>query len=453
MENFSQKGQSSSKAFRFTNGFSKMSKDEKIDYVVRHYLDNSPKTKEIIKSFWHENTSEQKVFDEFSENTLSNFYFPFGVCPHVLINGELHCVPMVIEESSVVAAASNASKFWLNRGGFKAEVISTKKIGQVHMIWSGGPSQLKSFFDEQRECLIEAIVPLTLNMKERGGGLLGIELLDKTDQEEGYFQIWCEFETCDAMGANFINSVLEAIGYQFKQLVEEKLSKNKGAGLQVIMSILSNYTPDCLVKAWVECPISELSGVAPGMIPEEFVERFQKAVRIAKIDIHRATTHNKGIFNGIDAVALATGNDFRAIEACGHTFAARDGQYRGLTDCEVREGIFSFSLELPLALGTVGGLTTLHPLAKLSLDLLGCPSAYKLMQIAAVMGLAQNFAALRTLVTTGIQKGHMKMHLMNVLNQLEASPVEREEAKVYFEDKVISFSAVRDYLGQLRKWH
>ena len=187
------------------------------------------------------------------------------------------------------------------------------------------------------------------------------------------------------------------------------------------------------------------------MDAESLARRFAMAVRIAQIDPYRATTHNKGIYNGIDAVVLATGNDFRAIEACGHTYAARDGQYRSLSRCTVHDGIFHFELEIPLALGTVGGLTALHPLARLSLELLGRPSARELMQIVAAVGLAQNFAAVRSLVTTGIQQGHMKMHLTNILNHLGANEAESAAAQSYFTGQTVSFSAVRTFLDQTRQ--
>ena len=175
-------------------------------------------------------------------------------------------------------------------------------------------------------------------------------------------------------------------------------------------------------------------------------ERFSMAVRIAQIDPYRATTHNKGIYNGIDAVVLATGNDFRAIEACGHTYASRDGQYRSLSTCSVREGMFHFELKVPLAMGTVGGLTALHPLAKRSLEILGHPTAPELMCITAAVGLAQNFGAVRSLVTTGIQQGHMKMHLTNMLNHLGATEEEAAAAQHYFQSQTVSFSAVRAFL-------
>ncbi|MCO4793008.1 MAG: hydroxymethylglutaryl-CoA reductase [Bacteriovoracaceae bacterium] len=436
------------------SGFSKLSKEEKINFLVDVYLGKSESTRSLIQGFWHNNTEDQKVFDEFSENTISNFYFPYGVVPNMMINQKLLCVPMVIEESSVVAACSKAAKFWLNRGGFNAKVISTTKNGQVHFIWKGDSDKLKSFFESVKEELINSVSPLVKNMEARGGGLLDIKLIDRTSDEPDYYQLWGDFETCDAMGANFINTILEALGNSFTDLVKANSEfQGEEKDLQVIMAILSNYTPECVVEAWVECPIEELQDPASDMSSQEFIEKFSRAIRISKIDVNRATTHNKGIFNGIDAVILATGNDFRAIEACGHTWASRHGKYQGLTDVTVNDGKFRFSLKLPLSLGTVGGLTALHPLARTSLEMLGHPNAKELMEVSACIGLAQNFAALRSLVTTGIQKGHMKMHLMNILNHLEANDEERKKAKLNFSTETISYQAVRDFINSLRQYH
>jgi len=433
------------------SGFSKLSKVEKIDYLVENYFSGSDRVKNDLKAFWHDNPESQRVFDEFSENTITNFYCPYGVVPNFMLNDKVHMVPMVIEESSVVAALSKAAKFWSGRGGFRAQVIDTEKLGQVHFIWKGETAKLEKFFSENYENILAHVTPLTKNMDKRGGGLKSMTLVDMSDQEDGYYQIKAAFETCDAMGANFINSVLESIG-EFLRIniptCEEFSDQEKD--VQVVMCILSNYTPNCLVKAWVECGIEELYEPGHEMSAQEFVEKFTRAVRIAQIDVHRATTHNKGIFNGIDGVILATGNDFRAVEACGHTHAARDGQYRSLTNCHVYDGKFRFEIEIPMALGTVGGLTALHPLAKMSLDMLENPSAKELMMVTASVGLAQNFAALRSLVTSGIQKGHMKMHLMNILNQLEATDAEKELVRNEFEHKVVSFKGVRDLLESVR---
>lgn len=434
-------------------GFSKLSKLEKIDFLVENYFSNTETARVMLKKFWHSDENIQKTIDEFSENTLTNFILPLGVVPNVLINGKLYCVPMVIEESSVVAASAKAANFWLTRGGFKTEIIGTKKIGQVHFIWNGETAKLEKLFLDKKAEILDSVKDITSNMVKRGGGILDMRLVDRTQDEPGYYQILGEFNTQDAMGANFINSILEAVSAKWKALIMEAEEFSYAEKeVQIIMAILSNYTPECRVRASVECRVIDLMDAGLGMTAEEFAAKFTRAVRIAKIDVTRATTHNKGIFNGVDAVVLATGNDFRAVEACGHAYAARDGQYRGLTSAEVVDGIFKFSLEIPLAIGSVGGLTSLHPMAKLSLDMLGRPGAEELMQIIASIGLAQNFGAVRSLVTSGIQKGHMKMHLMNILNHLEANSAEVERAKVHFENEVISFKAVREYIASLRNY-
>lgn len=434
-------------------GFSKLSKIEKIDLLINSFFSGGDREKELLKSFWHSDENSQRVFDEFSENTLTNFYFPYGVVPNLVLNGKNYCVPMVIEESSVVAAASKSVKYWAERGGIKAEILGTEKVGQVHFLFNGTHEKLFNFFNKVKPKLIEGVLLLTKNMRERGGGLLDITLVDKRDLEENYFQLFITFDTKDAMGANFINSVLEAIAENFKSLafLEESFSESEKEIL-VIMSILSNFTPDCAVRVYVESPIEQLADSALGMSPELFAKKFVKAVRIAEIDPYRAATHNKGIMNGVDAVILATGNDFRAVEACVHAYASNDGRYKSLSKAKIENGNFIFELTLPLALGTVGGLTSLHPLARFSLDMLGRPNSNELMMIVAAIGLAQNFGAVRSLVTSGIQKGHMKMHLMNILNHLEASEIEREKCKAYFSEKVISFNGVREYLNSMRTY-
>lgn len=429
------------------SGFSKLSKSEKIEWIVQQFAQDPEAAMETLKRFWVADEAQQRILDGFSENTITNFPMPFGVAPNFIINGKPYIIPMVIEESSVVAAASSAAKYWMSRGGFHAKVIATKKLGQVHFSWTGSFEELNAAFPELRGQLLEEASALTANMEKRGGGVLNIELVDLSHLEKDYYQLKVSFETCDSMGANFINSVLESFGSTLEHFV---VSQRLDGDLLVIMAILSNYTPECLVRAWVECPVDKL-----GLSPEDkdapfFADKFCKAVRIARIDPFRAVTHNKGIFNGVDAVVLATANDFRAIEACGHAYASHDGQYRSLSYCTIEDGVFRFWIDLPLAVGTVGGLTKLHPLARLSLELLGNPNAEELMQIIAVTGLAQNFAAVRSLVTTGIQKGHMKMHLQNILNHLGASIQEKRQADQYFQKEVVSFNGVRDFLSHLR---
>ncbi len=427
-------------------GFSKLNKRGKIKWIVENFFKDPEAVMHELVSYWHGSEEQQKVLDGFSENTISNFPMPFSVAPNFVINDQVYAIPMVIEESSVVAAAASAARYWMDRGGFKATVLSTIKVGQIHLSCLQDFSILSSWFDSNKKAILDSCCDVTANMVERGGGILGAQLLSFSEEED-YYQIRIQFETCDSMGANFINTVLETIAQTL--VARHQNDFGDQSHLQIIMCILSNYTPESLVRASVSCPIHKLGKVA-GLSPLQFAHRFAKAVRIAEIDPYRATTHNKGIFNGIDAVVLATGNDFRAVEACGHTYAARDGQYRSLSHCMVDETHFTFWLEIPMAIGTVGGLTKIHPIAKRSIEMLGNPSAQQLMQIITAVGLAQNFAAIRSLVTTGIQKGHMKMHLSNLLNQLKATEAEFRMAVEYFKDKVVSHKAVHDFLSILR---
>ncbi len=430
------------------SGFSKFSKAEKINWLIVNYFDGNSNAKSILESYWNSNTKLQQLHDEFIENTISNFYMPFGVAPNFLINGKLYTIPMTIEESSVVAAASNAAKFWLSRGGFKTTILSTTKIGHVHFIFEGKSSILNTFFKKIKPQLLEATKPLTQNMEKRGGGILDINLVDCTQKMTHYFQLEATFETKDAMGANFINSCLEQIASTFETLAQNT-SELEGNQPKIIMSILSNYVPDCVVRTEVSCKVEELT-LEGHFTGQEFAEKFIRAVQIAEVEPYRAVTHNKGIMNGVDAVVIATGNDFRAVEAGVHAYAAKNGQYSSLSHASLEHGVFKFWMDIPLALGTVGGLTGLHPMVKLALKMLGTPSATKLMEIVAVAGLAQNFAALRSLTTTGIQKGHMKMHLLNILNQLEASKDEKEAMIAHFKTHTVSHRAVVEALKNLR---
>ena len=426
-------------------GFSKLSKLGKIKWIVEHFFTEPEVVMKELKSYWLSNEDQQRVLDGFSENTISNYPLPYGVAPNFVINGRTYAVPMVTEESSVVAAAASAAKYWMTRGGFKVEVLNTIKCGQIHFYWTSEQEVLHRMMPELEQKLIQDTNYITEKMRSRGGGILSLELKE-FQEEPNYYQLFIRVETCDSMGANFINSILE----QFAQTLSKELNEVQPGACDVIMSILSNYTPECLVRASVSCPIDDFSSKLDGYKKHQLADRFYKAVKIARIDPYRATTHNKGIFNGIDAVVLATGNDFRAIEACGHAYAARDGQYRSLSYCTIDDGEFRFWMDIPLAVGTVGGLTNLHPVARRSLELLGHPSARELMVIIAATGLAQNFAAVRSLVTTGIQAGHMKLHLGNILAQLTENEDERSAAERHFNDKVVSFAAVRDFIAQKR---
>lgn len=432
------------------SGFSKLSKRGKIKWIVENFFKDPENVMHELMSYWHKNEDQQKILDAFSENTISNYHLPYSVAPNFLINGKMYCVPMVTEESSVVAAASAGAKFWMERGGIHAQVISTVKLGQIHFNWSGNKTLLEDQLPVLKQQMLNEASELLKNMKARGGGVEKIEI-KQFDNIPNYFQLLIAFETCDSMGANFINSCLESFSSTLeKYITQSPAFKDEERDMEIIMSILSNYTPDCLVRVWVECPISSLGDFSGTLSANDFADKFFQAVEIAKYDTYRAVTHNKGIFNGIDAVVLATANDFRAVEACGHAYASRNGSYSSLSHCELKNGNFYFSLEIPLALGTVGGLTSLHPMAKRSLELLQNPGSTELMMIAAATGLAQNFAALRSLVTTGIQYGHMKMHLKNILMQLQATDAEIQKAQDHFRSHKVSYNAVRRFLDEMR---
>ena len=433
------------------SGFSKLSKEEKIKWIANQYFSTPAEAISLLKNYWNSDEKIQKLHDEFIENTITNFYIPLGVAPNFLINGKYSTIPMAIEESSVVAAAAKAAKFWSTRGGFKATVLNTEKIGQVHFIYKGEESKLNLFFAQIKNKFFSETESITVNMQKRGGGILDIILKDKTDLLPNYFQLHATFETKDSMGANFINSCLEQFAKTLKEEAQHyDLFTDAEKDIEVVMSILSNYVPNCIVRAEVSCPVADLEEKhIPN--PKEFAAKFVQAIQIAEVEPYRAVTHNKGIMNGVDAVVLATGNDFRAVEAGIHAYAARTGKYSSLSHAKIEDGIFTFWLEIPLALGTIGGLTSLHPLVKLSLEMLEKPSAKELMQYVAVAGLAQNFAALRSLTTTGIQEGHMKMHLNNIINQFEANNEERILIHKYFKKNTVSHSAVVTYIENLRK--
>ena len=432
-------------------GFSKLSKEEKIKWIVKEYFSDSSEAITLLKNYWNSDEKIQKLHDEFIENTISNFYIPLGVAPNFLINGKYKSIPMAIEESSVVAAASKAAKFWSTRGGFKATVIDTEKIGQVHFIFKGDESKLALFFAQTKSRFLEDTESITKNMKKRGGGILDIVLKDRSNLLPNYFQLHATFDTKDSMGANFINSCLEQFAKTLKtEASNYEIFSEDEKNIEVVMSILSNYVPNCIVRAEVSCPVDLLvEKHIPS--PREFAKKFIQAVQIAEIEPYRAVTHNKGIMNGIDAVVLATGNDYRAVEAGIHAYASRNGSYTSLSHAKIENDIFTFWMEVPLALGTVGGLTSLHPLAKFSLEILENPSAKELMQYVAVAGLAQNFAALRSLTTSGIQEGHMKMHLNNILNQFKATEEESDLIRKHFKHNAVSHNAVVDYIENLRR--
>jgi len=428
------------------HGFSKLSREDQIQ-LLREFTGNPVSLEAHLNDHRLQDSKWQGVYDSFSENAVSNFFLPYCIAPNFRIDNRFYFVPMVTEESSVVAAASSAAKFWSERGGFHTRVSSVNKPGHIHFTWNGSPEEISSFVTGLIPGLHKATSMLTRNMKKRGGGITDIQLIDRTATLEGYYQIEVMFNTVDSMGANFINSCLERMAAFIGKQVELAGISDR---FSIVMAILSNYTPQCTVECSIACDPDRLSHPAYGMNGLEFARKFEFAVNISRQDTHRAVTHNKGIYNGIDAVVIATGNDFRAVEADGHAFAARDGKYRGLTEVEVYPDSFSCKIEIPISIGTIGGLTRLHPLAAVSLEILGNPDVPKLMSIASAAGLACNFSAVRSLITGGIQSGHMHMHLSNILHQLQADPEEKKAAVAYFREHTVSYAEVEVFLTGMR---
>lgn len=423
-------------------GFSRLSRDEKVRLAAEFASNPEEFAREIFANRFTQNGNQVA---DYTENAISDFRLPYSVAPNFLINGKLFMVPMVTEESSVVAAAASAAKFWLDRGGFVAGIENTIKPGHIHFIWHGLTDELNQFFEEIADELYRSVDNLTASMSTRGGGIVGIKLVDLTAVIDSYFQVEVLFKTADAMGANFINSCLESMA---ECLVSQAEIKGHAGQVEIIMAILSNYTPQCLAKCKVSCRYDELIFNGIPIRGRDFARKFELAVQIAHNDISRAVTNNKGIFNGVDAVMLATGNDFRAVESAGHSWASRSGRYRGLSEVKLTEEQFELSLVLPLPVGVTGGLTNLHPLVRASLRLLGNPDAETLMTIAISAGMANHFSAIRALITEGIQRGHMRMHLNNILNQLNAGENEKMAAFRHFAGRKISFAGVRDFLSQ-----
>ena len=427
-------------------GFSKLSRDKKISWISKNFLDNSIEFESILNKYLNDDKNIQSIHNSLSENVISNFHLPYSISPNFLINNKNYCIPLVTEESSVVAALSNSSKFWYDRGGFKSKVLSKIKTGQVHFKYDGNAESLEKFIIENEHRLIESTDRITKKMRERGGGISNIKLVNKSKELKSYYQLHVDFNTIDSMGANFINSCLEIISKNFKELLNDSSKfKESEKRIEIIMSILSNYTPECIVESSVECKIDDLSDI-DGITSKEFALKFKNAFDIANIDISRAVTHNKGIMNGIDAVLISTGNDFRAVEAGIHAFASSKGMYKSLSECTIIDNIFKIKLKIPLSIGTIGGITDIHPMVKLSLKLLENPTSDKLMNIICSVGLAQNFAAVKSLVTSGIQKGHMKMHLINLLIKQNATKDQINKAEAYFKDRDINSQSVKDFL-------
>lgn len=418
------------------NGFSKKSYQERLELLRAQALLSPEKQ----RSLEQDEQMSVTVADQLSENVVGTFSLPYSLVPEVLVNGQEYTVPYVTEEPSVVAAASYASKIIKRAGGFTAQVHERQMIGQVVLYQVANPEQTQEKIVSKKAELLELANQAYPSIVKRGGGARDLHV-EEIKGETDFLVVYLHVDTQEAMGANMLNTMLEAL----KPVLEE-LSQG-----QSLMGILSNYATDSLVTASCRIAFRYLSRQKDQ--GREIAEKMTLASQFAQADPYRAATHNKGIFNGIDAILIATGNDWRAIEAGTHAFASRDGRYQGLSqwtlDLEREELVGQMTLPMPVA--TKGGSIGLNPCVALSHELLGNPSAKELSQIIVSIGLAQNFAALKALVSTGIQQGHMKLQAKSLA--LLAGASESEVAPLVerlITDKTFNLETAQRYLENLR---
>ena len=415
-------------------GFAKLSPTERIEALLKEGLLTWDEA-QILK--------EQKglplsIADQLTENVLSTFDLPFSLAPYFLINGRDYVLPMVTEEPSVVAAASFAAKLIQRSGGFTTQVHQRQMIGEIALTDVEDRNTASKRILEDKETLLQLANEAYPSIVKRGGGARDLWVENKGD----FLIVYLAVDPKEAMGANMLNTMLEALTDRIQKL----------SGGQALMAILSNLATRSLVSARCAIDFKVLS-----RNPEEAIElahRMEQASQLAQVDPYRAATHNKGIFNGIDALVLATGNDWRAIEAGAHAYAAQSGSYKGLSHwtSQPKEKKLYGEITLPMPVATKGGSIGLNPTVQVSHRLLGEPSAIELAGIIASLGLAQNFAALKALVTTGIQAGHMKLQARSLA--LLAGAKEEEVPRLVnqlLENKPFNLEKAQTLLQELRK--
>lgn len=365
--------------------FYQMSPAERLDF-----LDLKSETRQILE----ETVLDAALADNLIENQISEFELPMGLAQNFVINGKKFLVPMVTEEPSVIAAASNGAKI---AGNFQTVLSERLMRGQIVFYDVDQADHLMQTIEENQAGIFRAAKEAYPSIIKRGGGLRQVS--SRAFEAEGFVSVDFKMDVKDAMGANIVNAILEGVANLFRTWFPEQ---------KILFSILSNYATESLVKVSCEIPVERLS---KGNNGQEVAEKIQAASRFSKIDPYRAATHNKGIMNGINAVVLATGNDTRAVASGIHAYASKEGSYQGLAKWDVKDGLLLGSLELPLSVATVGGAVKVLPKAQAALELLEITEAKELAQVMAAVGLAQNLAALRALVSEGIQQGHMSLQV------------------------------------------
>ncbi len=415
------------------SGFYRLSIQERLE-KLRTFADLSDEEVALLKAF---GGLDAATADRMIENVVGSYAFPLGIATNFQINGKDYLIPMALEEPSVVAAASNAARMARKTGGFTARTTDPVMIGQIQVADLPDVKVAKQAILKQKENLLMVANRQDPILVKFGGGALDLQLRTLESMMGPMLIIHLLVDTRDAMGANAVNTMCEALA----PIIEE-LTKGK-----VYLRILSNLAVYRLAKAEAIFPAKSLGG-------SKGVDGILKAYAFAQADPYRCATHNKGIMNGIDAVLLSTGQDFRAIEAGAHTYAAtREGGYQSLTQYnKTPEGDLRGTIELPMAVGLVGGATRTHPIAKLCVKILGVKKATELAQIIASVGLAQNLAALRALSQEGIQTGHMKLHARNVAVAAGAAGEEVDQvAKQMIAEKRVRFDRAQEILAEVRK--
>jgi hydroxymethylglutaryl-CoA reductase len=422
-----------------------MSPVEKTSVVSGFYKLSVEKRREFISQFMSLNDEDAKVFsscldiataDRMIENVLGIFELPLGVAVNFLINGKDYVIPMATEESSVVAAASNAAKIARIKGGFSTTCSEPLMIGQLQLLHVKDVAGAAQELLHQKEQLLKLANAQDKVLVEFGGGAKDIEVRILDSPLGKMIVTHLIVDVRDAMGANAVNTMCEALAPILEEIT----------GGKVRLKILSNLADKRLVKATAIFDKEKMGG-------DDVVTAFLESYTLASIDPYRAATHNKGIMNGIDALIIATGNDFRAIEAGAHAYAARNGQYTSLTSYyKNKDGNLVGEIELPLAVGVVGGAANMHPKAKLCRKILGVKTAQELAEVVASLGLAQNFAAVFALSTVGIQKGHMSLHAKNIAVMAGAQGDEIEQlAEHLIQDGKIKLDHAKEILERMRK--
>lgn len=364
-------------------GFHKKTRRERLNLLKEQLSEDSYLT------LAEDRNLPETTASQMTENHIGTFALPMSVIPEFKVNSQLYSLPLVTEEPSVVAALSYANKIIARSGGFTSQIHSRLMLGQVVLYSVPDMTTAVQTLSRHETQILEAANAAHPSIVRRGGGARHL----KTEIKDDFLIVYLAADVQEAMGANMINNMLEAIKPHLAELT----------GGQALMAILSNYATESLVSAQCRIPANSIPG------GKAAAQKIELASRLAQIDPYRAATHNKGIFNGIDALVLATGNDWRAIEAGGHAYASRKGSYQGLAVWELNGETLVGRLTMPLPIASVGGSIGLNPKVKAAFDLLGNPDAKTLASIAVAVGLGQNFAAVRALVTTGIQAGHMKL--------------------------------------------